>query len=343
MNIDRLGVIALALVGAGLAVAAGRRVRRRPPFSFAGKSVVITGGSRGLGLVLARQWADEGARLTLVARDASELARAAADIRARRPSAEVTTVAADVTRQEDAERAVASAVSRHGRIDVLVNNAGIIQVGPVDHMAVSDYDDAMKTHFWGALFFVLAALPHMRRQGGGRVVNIASVGGRLAVAHLVPYSASKFALVGLSDGLRAELARDNIVVTTVCPGLMRTGSPPNARFKGQHAHEYSWFAIASSLPILTIGAERAARQIIEACRRGDAELVITLQAKLAVFARTLAPGLFSSAMAVVHRALPGVGGPDGDVARSGKSAGPGWAPSPLLAPMHAAASRNNEL
>ena len=167
MTIDKPGITGLALVAAGVAMAAGFRAQRRRPFSFAGKSVVITGGSRGLGLVLARQWAAEGARLTLVARDDGELAKAAEDIRARHPSAQVTTVVADVTRQEDAERAVAKAVARYDGIDVLVNNAGIIQVGPVEHMKVSDYDDAMKTHFWGPLFFVLAALPFMRRQKGG--------------------------------------------------------------------------------------------------------------------------------------------------------------------------------
>jgi hypothetical protein len=201
----------------------------------------------------------------------------------------------------------------------------------------------MKTHFWGPLFMVLAVLPHMRHQGGGRIVNISSIGGRISVPHLVPYSASKFALTGLSDGLRAELAHEHIVVTTVCPGLMRIGSPLNAAFKGQHEHEYSWFAIASSLPLLTIGAERAARQILSACRHGRAELVITPQAKLAVFARTIAPELFSETMSLVHRLLPRAIGPEGDVIESGRSAGSDWASSPVLSPMYAAAQHNNEL
>ena len=232
-------VAPLMLLTAGLVTAIAVCAPRRRAYSFAGKSVVITGGSRGLGLVLARQLAAEGARLLLIARDPEELAKAARDIGARHPGAEMTTVTADVTRREDAERAISATINSYGRIDVLVNNAGIIQVGPVDHMKLSDYDDAMKTHFWGPLFLVTAAVPYMRNHGGGRIVNISSIGGRIAVPHLVPYSASKFALVGLSDGLRAELARDNIVVTTVCPGLMRTGSPLNASFKGQRAEEYS--------------------------------------------------------------------------------------------------------
>ena len=334
----------LALVAAGLATAiAVRAMRTRRAFDFGGKSVVITGGSRGLGLVLARQLAAEGARITLIARDEHELQRAADNIHARQPSAEVLVVPADVGEREDVERAVAQAIGRYRSIDVLINNAGIIQVGPLDHMKLSDYEDAIKTHFWGPLFLVLAALPHMRRQGGGRIVNISSIGGRISVPHLVPYSASKFALTGLSDGLRAELAGDQIVVTTVCPGLMRIGSPINAAFKGDQAREYSWFAVASSLPVMTISAERAACQILGACRRGDAELVITLQAKLAVLARAIAPELFSDAMSLVHRLLPQAVGPEGDVAAPGRSAGSDWTSSAILAPMYAAAQQNNEL
>ena len=334
----------LALVAAGLASAIAFRAKGiRRAFAYSGKSVVVTGGSRGLGFVLARQLAAEGARLTLIARDENELRRAADDIRGRHPSADVLLVRADVGQREDVERAISQTIDHYGTIDVLINNAGIIQVGPLDHMQLSDYDDAMRTHFWGPLFLVFAALPYMRNQGGGRIVNISSVGGRISVPHLVPYSASKFALAGLSDGLRAELARDQIIVTTVCPGLMRIGSPINAAFKGQRRQEYSWFAIASSLPLITISAERAARQVLNACRRGDAELVITLQAKLAVLARTVMPELFSDAMSLIHRLLPRAAGPEGDIAEPGRSIGTRWARSPILAPMYAAAQKNNEL
>jgi short-subunit dehydrogenase len=189
----------------------------------------------------------------------------------------------------------------------------------------------------------LAVIPYMRRQGAGRIVNVSSIGGRIAVPHLGPYSASKFALSGLSDGLRAELADDNIAVTSVYPGLMRTGSPVNAQFKGRRSDEYTWFAIADSLPGLTISAERAASQILRACRRGDAELVITIPAKLAILARTVAPELFARAMSMVNRMLPAATGSDGDRTEDGKTAGSGWASSKILAPTYAAAQRNDEL
>ncbi len=324
------------------AVAAAQAWRRRTAYDFAGKSVVITGGSRGLGLVLARELAEEGARLTLVARTQADLDLAAEDIRTRQPFAEVLTVAGDLRQRHDAERAIAQAIDRFGRIDVLINNAGIIQVGPIDHMKPSDYENAMDTHFWGPLYTILAALPHMRRQGAGRIVNISSIGGRIAVPHLVPYSASKFALAGLSEGLRAELDQENIVVTTVCPGLMRTGSPINAMFKGQRPQEYAWFAIADSLPLASIDAGRAARQIVDACRHGDAELVITMQAKLAILARTMVPELFADVMALMNRLLPGPSGPDGDRERPGRESESAWAPSALTATTYKAAEENNE-
>jgi NAD(P)-dependent dehydrogenase (short-subunit alcohol dehydrogenase family) len=334
---------ALIVGGVGLgALFAAQAWRRRDDYDFGGKSVVITGGSRGLGLVMAREFADEGARVTLIARDDAELARAAEDLRNRQPFVDVLTVSADIRRRNDAERAIAEVIGRFGSIDVLINNAGIIQVGPIDHMTLADYEDAMNTHFWGPLYMIVAALPHMRRQGEGRVVNVTSIGGRVSVPHLVPYSASKFALVGLSDGLRVELARDNIIVTTVCPGLMRTGSPVNAMFKGQRPHEYAWFAIADSLPLASINAERAARQIIDACRRGDAELVITAQAKLAILARTIAPELFADVMVAINRLLPGPA-PDGHESRSGRESESKWAPSALTAPTYEAAERNNEM
>lgn len=333
--------VALGAVGVGALLAV--RAWRRDDYDFSGKSVVITGGSRGLGLVMARELAGSGAKLTLTARDDEELQRAAEDVRTREPFAEVLTAVADVRKRYEAERAVAQAVERFGAVDVLINNAGIVQVGPLDHMKVPDYEDAMQTHFWGPLYMVLAALPYMRRQGAGRIVNISSIGGKVAVPHLVPYCASKFALTGLSDGLRTELARENIVVTTVCPGLMRTGSPVNAMFKGQQRHEYAWFAVSDSLPVTSINVERAARQILAACRRGDAELIITVQAQIAVLARTLAPELFQDAMAIVARLLPGPAGAEGDVARRGKESESEWAPSMLTAPTYSAAEKNNEL
>src|SRR5260370_40570175 len=115
----------------------------------------------------------------------------------------------------------------------------------------------------------------MRMCGGGRIVNISSIGGKIAVPDLEPSSASKFALTGFSDGIRAELVRDNIYVTTVAPGMMRTGSHMNARFKGRHDSEFAWFAVSAGAPLISMNAERAARKILAACRRGQPSLTLT--------------------------------------------------------------------
>ena len=259
-----LGVLSGALLGGMLL--SGRR------FSFYRRTVLITGGSRGLGLVMARQLAAAGARLALVARDERELERARRELIG--AGAEVLALPCDVRVQADVNAAVQEAVKHFGGIDVLINNAGVIQVGPFQQMTIKDFEDALAVHLFGPLFFTLAVLPDMRRRGTGRLVNISSVGGKIAVPHLLPYTVSKFALVGLSDGLRAELRRENILVTTVCPGLMRTGSHGNGGFKGKRRLEYAWFTIADSLPVLSVSAENAARQILNACRKGQARLVI---------------------------------------------------------------------
>jgi NAD(P)-dependent dehydrogenase (short-subunit alcohol dehydrogenase family) len=202
------------------------------------------------------------------------------------------------------EALVREVSDRLGPVDVLVNNAGTIEVGPVETMEVADFEHAMATNFWGALYAILAVLPDMRLRREGRIANIASIGGKIGVPHLVPYSASKFALVGLSEGLRADLATDGITVVTICPGLMRTGSPRHATFKGHHRAEYAWFSISDSLPMLSMDAARAARQIVESIRRGHAERVLSVPAKLAALGRALLPGVTSELLAGVNRLLP---------------------------------------
>lgn len=297
-----------------------------PAYSFQNKVVVISGGSRGLGLALARKFAGEKARLAILARDEAELDRAAADLRAR--GAEVFTRRCDVCEESEIQSAISEIASHFGALDVLINNAGEIVVGPLQTMTRADFEQAMAIHFWAPFHFILAALPHLRRQpGGGRIVNISSFGGKLAVPHLAAYCASKFALVGLSDALRAELAKDNVCVTTVCPGLMRTGSHLNAFFKGEHRREFALFSLGDALPLFSMNAERAARQIVEACRRAQPQLIITMQAWLAVLAQTLFPNLTARVVALTDRFLPTAAN-----SASAKEKRTGWESRSELAP-----------
>lgn len=306
--------LVLTLGGLALAGCLISRATRRT-CSFARKVVLITGGSRGLGLVLARQLCAEGARVALLARDPDELARAREDLVQR--GGEVLTISCDLLEREQIDAAVQNVADHFGGLDVVINNAGIIEIGPLEHMQREDFERAMALHFWAPFNLIMKAIPHLRRRGEGRIVNIASIGGKMAVPHLAPYCASKFALVGLSDALRTELARDRIHVTTVTPGLMRTGSQENAKFKGDHHAEYTWFSLSTALPFASLRAERAAAQIISACRQGLPSLTIPLMARAMILGNALFPNIAGSTMKLINSALPPPGDPNGDASRSG--------------------------
>lgn len=327
--------------GAAALLGAARLARERRAIDFAGRCVVITGGSRGLGLVLARQFAAQGARLCLLARNTGELARARAQLPA---DADVMTIRCDVRRRGDVRAAMDQVLARWSAVDVLINNAGVIQVGPLEHMTAEDFENGMATHFWGPLHLMFEVVPSMRRRGFGRIVNIASIGGRIAVPHMAAYSASKFALVGLSDAVRAELDQYGIRVTTVSPGLMRTGSPLNASVKGQHEAEYAWFSISGSTPGLSTSAETAARQIIEACRYGDPELTITVAARLGVLASHVMPSTTARLMVLANHLLPDpTSDPDGVRSKKGRDSETPVTRSFATALTRKAAVANNEL
>lgn len=287
------------------AIGAAGALLSRPKESLEGKVVVITGGTRGLGLELAREFQRRGAILALCSRQPEEIRRAREELSR---NGRVFVARCDLQVREEAERFISEVVESLGGIDVLVNNAGVIQVGPVESMTLEDFDEAMATHFFGPLTLIWSALPHLRERGGGRIVNISSIGGKVPAPHLLPYVASKFALTGFSEGLRVELARSNIRVTTVCPGLMRTGSPAGAFFKGQHEKEYAWFKISDSLPLLSISSHRAARKIVDACVKGRAELILTPVASIAARVHGAWPELTTALLTIANALLPAPGG-----------------------------------
>ncbi|CAN5733245.1 SDR family oxidoreductase [soil metagenome] len=303
-----------------------------------GRLVVITGGSRGLGLVLARELIERGAQVAICARDKEELERARRDLVER--GGDVFASVCDVTDRDDVQRFITQIEDDVGAIDMLINNAGIIQCGPLANMDMRDFEDALDVNLRGPLHATLSVLPHMKKRGAGRIVNIASIGGKVAVPHLAPYSTSKFALVGLSEAMRSELVEHGIYVTTVCPGLMRTGSPRHAWFKGQVQKEYAWFSIGDSLVFSSISAKKAAGQIIDAMIHGDPQLTISWQGKLVALMHGIAPGLVQEMMTVVARMLPGPSASRAKV--EGKDAESSWAPSVLTRNSDQAALDNNE-
>lgn len=334
-------ILAMAALGVGYWALKQQAIKNRQWQNFTGRTVLITGGSRGLGLELARVYAAEGAYVILCARDAQELANAAEALRDISDSVEV--VVCDVMDRGEIERMVGLIESDFGAVDVLVNNAGIIQAGPAETMSLDDYERAMDTHFWGPLHLIRAVHQRMRERGGGRIVNIASFGGKVPVPHMLPYTASKFALVGLSEGYRSELAADRIYVTTVCPGLMRTGSVGHVEFKGDHSAESHWFLAGASLPGFSADAAHAAQGIVAACKRGDAELIIGLPAKLAAKLYGIAPEEMSRLLTLVARMLPAAEGASLYQTRKGSDLLPGWVPRWLRYQTARAAVRNNQV
>lgn len=291
-----------AAVLGGAAVLAGFGMAARTLLARSlgeGAVVVITGGSRGLGFAIASHFARRPVKLVLAARDLEELQRAQAKLLEQHPHLkpeDFYLVSADLSDRSACERLVEEAFRAFGRIDVLVNNAGIIQVGPVEDQPIETFEYALRIMYQAGLYTTMAALPRMREQaplpGSTRraaIVNISSIGGKLAVPHLLPYSAAKFAMVGFSEGLHAELLHKGIHVLTVCPGLMRTGGEDHAEFVGQKEKEAAWFKFSAKTPGLATSADHAARKIVAALAEGRAEITITPQAWLAARIAGLCP------------------------------------------------------
>lgn len=298
----KIGAVAGAAVGVRQAIVQATQMDVR------GKVVLVTGSSSGLGLQMAREFAADGARLVICARGEDELRRAEADLAGR--GAEVLAVPCDVGKQEDVRDLIASAVERFGQIDVLICNAGVIQVGQFQSMTSEDFHEAMDIMFFGQLYPILEAVPHMRERGEGHIGLVTSIGGKISVPYLLPYNTAKFAAVGLGEGLRAELEADGITVTTIVPGLMRTGSYVNAEFSGEREGRestYRVFSALSSLPLLTTSGEAAAKAFVGAVKRGDAIIIYPPQYSLIARLHGLAPATTMAAMGIANRLLPDTG------------------------------------
>ncbi len=319
-----VAAVATAAAAGGAAVLVFRSLRTRRIWSQRANQsslrpvVVITGGSRGLGLAIATRFAEDPVRLVLAARHLEELQQAQVQLLtqfAHLSTADFHLVAADLAKPEECERLVAETIARFGRIDVLVNNAAIIHIGPVESQTLEIFEHTMRVNFFAALYVTWAALPHMRRQAAlaghpfgcrrASIVNIASVGGKIAVPHMLPYSAAKFALVGFSEGLHAELRHKGIRVTTVCPGLMRTGGEAHANFLGNQNAEQRWFNFAARTPGVAVTMRHAANRIYRAAAAGRAEIAISPQAWLAARFGALCPEFLQYANALTnHHVLP---------------------------------------
>ena len=266
------------------------------------KVVLITGGSKGLGLVLAEQLIKEECFVAICARDEEELSRAKEHLR--ETGADIYTHVCDVSDRKQVEVLIDSVIHHFGKLDIVINNAGTIMVGPMETFGPEDYKKAMDVMYWGIANTTLSVLPYMKKRRQGHIVNITSIGGKVSVPHLLPYNSSKFAAVGFSEGIAAELRKDHIYVSTIVPWLMRTGSYVNAYFQKGNRKEFKLFSFMSSTPLLTLSAETAASKIIEAIKEKQAFKVIGIQARMAIEFHHFFPNLTPKIFSLLSRFIP---------------------------------------
>ena len=281
---------------------AARRMRVQ---DLRGRVAIVTGGTRGLGERIARLLAEAGCSLAICARDRHEVKEAG--LRLAGYGTSVMARHVDVSDPVAVGEFVSEVEAHFGRIDIVVNNAGIMQAGPLEDMRLSDFRECLAIDFWGVVYMSMAALPGMRRRRSGIICNITSIGGEVSVPHLLPYSCAKAAARAFSEGLTAELAGSGVRAVTVVPWLMRTGSVPHVFFKGQQDAEHAMFE-AAQLPVISVDADRAARRIVGAIARGEAHVSVGVMSSLVRELHALAPGLLSRLFGELRRLMPAAGG-----------------------------------
>jgi NADP-dependent 3-hydroxy acid dehydrogenase YdfG len=188
-----------------------------------GKVVVITGGSSGLGEATARLLSAQGATVVLGARRVERLRSLAGELTGRGRKA--LAVATDVTDRDQVKGLIDAAVQAYGRIDVMINNAGLMPQAPLERLKVDEWDRMIDVNIKGVLYGIAAALPHMQRQKAGHIVNVSSVAGHKVGPGFTVYAATKYAVRALSEGLRQEVKRYNIRTTVISPGAVATELP----------------------------------------------------------------------------------------------------------------------
>jgi NAD(P)-dependent dehydrogenase (short-subunit alcohol dehydrogenase family) len=226
------------------------------------KVAIITGGSEGIGKFAAMRMAEEGARVIIVARRPEVLEQAAQDIRTATEGV-VLPLSADVAAPDTPARVVKSALDHFGRVDILVNNAGVSMAKPFEDVSDEDWESDFELKVWGAVRLMRAVIPEMRKVGGGRIINVTNLGGRTPGASSMPTSISRAAGIAITKGMSKDLAKDNILVNTVCIGIIKSG---------QHTRRYERMkADNPNLSLEDFYRDTAARRGVPLGRIGETE------------------------------------------------------------------------
>jgi short-subunit dehydrogenase len=198
-------------------------------------TVLITGASQGIGKATAHLFARQGYNVVLAARQPDRLKAVAEELQQLGCSA--LPVPTDVREVGQVHRLVETALAHYSSIDVLVNNAGIYISGPVEQFSLEDWQQTINTNLWGYIHTVYALLPHLLAQGKGTIVNVGSIGGRVPIPYLTPYTTSKFAVTGFTQALHSELSPKGIQVCGIYPNLIKSKFLERAIFQGQDAED----------------------------------------------------------------------------------------------------------
>lgn len=302
---DKTLIIMSGILGISLASLGMKKLRKTffsPQQQLKGKKILITGGSRGLGFALAEQFAKNGASVFICARNPKTLEVAREKLL--KYGTEIITFPCDLSKLDQVEKMIQNVISHFKSIDVLVNNAGVMEVGPLEEFDLKKIQEVIDINLLGMIRVTLGLLSHLKK--GARIINITSIGGVVAVPHLLAYTVSKFGALGFSLGLDAELAKYGITVTSVIPGLMRTGSFVHAFFLGKSKNEFNWFSLGANLPLLSISAHSAAEKIIHTSLIRKRYVVLGPQAKALRLFYQLFPNWMLGGMRIMNRLLPKV-------------------------------------
>lgn len=250
-----------------------------------GTTVIITGATSGIGRATALEFARAGARVVVAGRREERLRELVAEIEAL--GREALSVRTDVADEAQVERLIAESRTRFGRIDTLVNNAGVGLAAQFADQSLVDFRRVMEVNFWGAVYACKAVLPQMKKQRSGVIINVSSIFGKRGMPFETAYCASKFALAGFSEALRAELMTENIDVTTIYPGAVETEI-------FESAANQTGMEIPNYIP--KFPAAQMAKVIVQNARFPQPEVVMALDAVAINFFNKLAPGLVDLAL-----------------------------------------------
>ncbi|NUP13410.1 MAG: SDR family oxidoreductase [Polyangiaceae bacterium] len=251
---------------------------------FRDKGVIVTGGSSGIGLAFARKIADYGAEVTLVARRRAILDEAERDVTSRTPGAKVHTLELDVSREDDVTRAIERHAASH-RIDMLVNNAGVVMPGRFTELPTKEFRQMMDVNYFGTVYMTKAVLPHLVARHGGHVLNVSSLAGVMGIYGYTAYAASKFAIVGLSQALRAEMWPHGVRVSVCLPPDTDT---PQLAFENQHKPAETK-AIAGTVKTLT--ADAVAQSMADGMAKNTFEIYPDLASRMVALGQGVLPGV----------------------------------------------------